>query len=112
MSLEERLEEQRRRVDELRKQLARDTVRPEDLRRADEAHGERVAEVEARLARLEAGRRACLERYDREIAAQQDLLRQLRGGTGRPPGAGRPPEGGNGDDDGNGGGARRSFRAR
>jgi uncharacterized coiled-coil protein SlyX len=109
MSLEKRLQEQRQKIEELRKQLARDTVGPEDLRLADDAHGERVAEVEARLARLEAGRRACVERYDREIAAQRAFLSELRGGTGRPPGGGEPGANGNGDD---GGRWRRSLGTR
>jgi len=103
MSLAKLLEEQQQRIDDLRRRIARDTVRDEDLQTASGANARRIDEVRARLERLQAGRKACLEKYDAEIEAQQELLRELEAGLGRVPTGDRPERDENDNDDGGGG---------
>ena len=107
MSIATLLQQHQASLEEARKALERTRVSENDLQLGETLKKRRIAEVRARIARLEAERTTAVERIDRAIAAEKEALALLEraipipqqpddgGGDERPKQPGRtPPPGG------------------
>lgn len=77
MSIAKLLQRHQASLEEARKALERTRVDERDLQLGEALKKRRIAEVSARIAALEAERRAVTERIDRAIAAEKEALAML-----------------------------------
>jgi hypothetical protein len=90
MSIAKLLQRHQASLEEARKALERPRAGKKDLQLGETLKKRRIAEVSARVARLEAERQATVERIDRAIAAEKDALAVLERAISIPQ---RPSEG-------------------
>ena len=77
MSIAKLLQRHQASLEEARKALQRTRVSENDLQLGETLKKRRIAEVRARIASLEAERKAAVERIDRAIAAEKEALAVL-----------------------------------
>lgn len=95
MSIAKLLQRHQASLEEARKALERTRVSQKDLQLGETLKKRRIAEVRARIASLEAERKAAVERIDRAIAAEKEALAVLERASPilqRPGGREKPKE--------------------